>query len=138
MSKRLAVALLAAAAVALVPAGAAAVSPTIRLAIVHYVRGCHVWSTDVKTLGPSLTLRIKAGMKVQIRVSCPMDFVFAQTGGPRVALGDPRVHAGTLKTIVFPKRGVYRVRAKNVQSSAEVGLQTLGPDNTLTLTVIVS
>ena len=38
---------------------------------------------------------------------------------------------------MFRKAGVYRLTAKNVQSSAEVGLQTLGPDNTLTLTVVV-
>lgn len=140
MSRRLALALLAAAAVVVAPAGAAAVSPTVRLSIVHVVQGCHVWAdaTGVKAFGPTKTLRVKAGTKLVIRVSCPMDFDFVQTAGPKLALGDKRLRTGTQKTILFPRRGTYRLRGKNVQSSAERGLQTLGPDNTLTLIVIAT
>jgi hypothetical protein len=39
--------------------------------------------------------------------------------------------------IAFPRSGVYRLTAKNVQTPSEVGLQTLGSDNVLTLTVVV-
>jgi len=35
------------------------------------------------------------------------------------------------------RKGVYRLKAVNVESSAQQGLQTLGPDNTLVLTVRV-
>ena len=66
-----------------------------------------------------------------------MDFDFSQTTGPKLALGDVRTHTGTVRTIVFKKAGVYKLRAKNVQSSEEQGLQTLGADNALTLTVVV-
>lgn len=56
---------------------------------------------------------------------------------PRLALGSARVSSGTTRTVVFRKAGVYRLVARNVQSSEEVGLQELGDDNTLRLTVRV-
>lgn len=123
--------------IAAVPVGtAAAASPTFRLSIVHTVSGCHVWFTT-KMLGPSLRVKVKPGTRVVLRPSCPMDFDLAQTAGPRLALGSPRLLRGTSRTIVFRTKGVYRITATNVQSPAEVGLQTLGPDNHLTLTVVV-
>jgi hypothetical protein len=125
-------------ALAAVPAGGAAIaSPTIRMAIVHVVRGCHAWSTATKIVGPSRTLTVARGTRLVVRANCPMDFVFAQTAGPKLNLGTGRTYAGTTRTIVFGKTGVYKLRAKNVQSSEEQGLVTLGPDHVLTLTVRV-
>jgi hypothetical protein len=115
-------------------AGAATLSPTVRVSIVHFFRGCHVWSLGQK---PSARIAIKLGTKLAIRDSCPMDFDFAQLGGPKLELGDPLTHQGTVRTIVFPRRGRYTLQATNVQSSADQGLQTLGTDNVLKLTVVV-
>ena len=124
------------AALALAPAAIA--SPTMRLAIVHFVRGCHVWGTvDGQPLGPTRTLTLARGAKLQIRVSCPMSFDFSQLAGPRLDLGDPRSLPGTVRTIVFAKAGLYRLQAVNVETSSDAGLQTLGADNTLRLTVRV-
>jgi len=111
-------------------------SKTVRLTIIHTVRGCHVWQSS-HDLGPAGSVTLARGGKLVLRVSCPMNFTLTQTRGPRVALGNPVVSTGTSRTILFPKRGVYVLRAVNVQSSADMGLQTLGPDNTLTLTVRV-
>jgi hypothetical protein len=118
------------------PVGAIAAStPTFRMSIVHYVRGCHVWKvTGLR--GAKTTVTVKRGTRVQIRLSCPMDFDFRQLRGPRLALGNPRTTTGTSRTIVFRKAGTYVVTATNVQSSAEQGLQTLGADSILTLTVV--
>jgi len=121
--------------IVLAVAPAAAASPTVRLAILHTVRGCHVWSTTGKA---SATMTVKRGARVVIRASCPMDFDFLQTAGPKLALGDARTHAGTMRTIVFAKRGLYKLVVTNVQTPEEQGLQTLGPTNTLTLTVRVT
>ena len=137
-ARRLGLALVAAAILAVVPiGGAAAASPTFRMSIIHYVSGCHVWGVGSKTLGPTAKVTLKRGTQLVIRPTCPMDFDFVQTAGPKLALGDPRTVRGTARTIVFRKAGVYRITAKNVQTSEEAGLQTLGPDNTLTLTVVV-
>jgi len=121
-----------------VPLGvAAAVSPTVRLTIVHTVSGCHVWQIGSKAPSPSARIVVKRGTRLQIRASCPMDFDFRQVSGPALALGAKRTYAGTTRTIVFRRAGVYRLAATNVQSSVERGLETLGPDNGLLLTVVV-
>jgi hypothetical protein len=112
-------------------------SKTISLAIVHAVSGCHVWQTT-RSLGPSGTLTLQPGGKIVLRVNCPMDFTITQLRGPKLALGDPTMHTGTTRTLVFVKRGTYVLRAVNLQTSADAGLQTLGTDNVLTLTVKVS
>lgn len=124
-------------AIALSAFAVAAPSKTVRLEIIHTFRGCHVWQST-HDLGAAGTLRLRRGDRVTIRVSCPMDFRVSQRRGPRLSLGDPVFHTGTQRTIVFPKRGVYVIVGANVQSSAEVGLQTLGADNTLTLKIVVS
>jgi hypothetical protein len=66
-----------------------------------------------------------------------MDFELTQVRGPRIALGAPRIVRGSSRVITFRRSGVYRLTAKNVQTSADVGLQTLGLDNVLMLTVVV-
>jgi hypothetical protein len=112
-------------------------SKTVQLTIVHTVQGCHVWQAAAHTLGATAKVTVPRGGKVTVRISCPMDFTLHQVGGPRIALGDPTLHTGTQRTFAFPRKGVYVLRATNVQSSADMGLQTLGPDNALTLTVTV-
>jgi hypothetical protein len=108
----------------------------VRLSIAHTLHGCHVWVSN-RVLGPSATITIRRGMRLVIRPTCPMDFDLAQVRGPRIGLGTPRIVRGSSRVITFPRSGVYRLTAKNVQASADVGLQTLGPDNVLVLTIVV-
>jgi hypothetical protein len=136
--RRLLCSLVAVVGLGVVPTGGAAiVSPTIRMAIVHVVHGCHAWSTATRIVGPTRRMTVARGTRLVVRVNCPMDFVFVQTAGPKLKLGTGRSYAGTRRTIVFAKAGLYKLKAKNVQTSEERGLDTLGPDNTLTLTVRV-
>jgi len=121
-----------------VPTGGAIASPTVRLGIAHVAAHCHVWSTSTKTLGPATKITVRRGTSIVIRSDCPMDFDFAQTRGPRLALGDPRTYAGSTRTITFRKIGIYGLTARNVQTPEERGLVTLGAPNTLTLTVVVT
>lgn len=116
---------------------AVAASPTLRAAIVHTLRGCHVWSIAGKPAAADATVKVARGTRLAIRVSCPMDFDVTQVRGPALALGSARFYTGTTRTIVFRRPGTYRLRARNVQSSEQAGLQTLGPDNVPTLTVVV-
>jgi hypothetical protein len=134
---RLVLVVLVAALTVVAPAGAAAASPTIRLAIAHVARHCHVWRTSRKTLGASTRITVPRGTRLVLRSDCPMDFDYAQTRGPKLVLGNPRTLAGTSRTIVFGKAGLYRLTATNVQTPEERGLVTLGEPNTLTLTVVV-
>jgi len=124
--------------VGLALAPTALASPAVRLTIVHFFRGCHVWGTvDGQPLGPTRTLTLQRGARIEIRINCPMSFVFSQQAGPALALPDPRSAPGTVRTIVFAKAGLYRLQAVNVETAAQQGLQTLGADNTLRLTVLV-
>ena len=119
------------------PGSAAVASATVRLVISHVFENCHVWTIATRELGASAKIVVKRGTKVVIRSDCPMDFDFVQTKGPRLALSDPRTYAGSSRTIVFRKAGVYRLTATNVQTPEERGLTTLGDPNTLSLTVVV-
>jgi hypothetical protein len=110
---------------------------TASVSIVHTIRGCHIWALGAKQLGPTATITLKKGTKVKLRVTCPMDFDLRQIRGPKVRLGPARFYAGTTRVIVFRKAGVYRFVGTNVQTSEEVGLQTLGADNTLRLKIRV-
>lgn len=102
-------------------------------------RGCHVWTLGQaqKQLGPSAIVTVKPGTKLKLRVNCPMDFDLVQVAGPTIPLGGTRFYAGSTRVLVFKKPGVYRFTGKNVQTSDEVGLQTLGDDNGLKLTIRV-
>ena len=134
--RKLAVIVILAAVAALAPAAVA--SPTVRMTIVHFMRGCHVWGTnDGRPLGRTRRISLTRGSKLVIRDNCPMSFDFRQVAGPKLALGNPRTYPGTTRTIVFRKAGLYRFKAVNVETSEQMGLQTLGPDNTLVLTVRV-
>jgi hypothetical protein len=125
------------------PGSTAVGTATVRLVISHVFEHCHVWSmatkplAAMKELGPSAKIVVKPGTHVVIRSDCPMDFDFRQTKGPRLALGDPRTYAGSGRTIVFRKAGLYRLTVTNVQTPEERGLTTLGATNTLALTVVV-
>src|SRR5215471_1784245 len=119
------------------PTVGTAASKTFRLTIAHVVAHCHVWQTTKSILGPTLRITVTRGTRIVIRPDCPMDFAFAQTKGPKLALGDPRTYAGTARTITLRKAGVYRLTVTNVQTPEERGLTVLGGTNTLTLTVVV-
>jgi len=81
--------------------------------------------------------RVRVSKPRNMRVSCPVDFEFSQTAGPKVDLGEGRTLAGTTRRILFRRPGIYKLVAKNVQTSTEAGLQTFGEDNALSLTVRV-
>lgn len=115
----------------------AAPAKTVQVAIVHAVHGCHIWHTT-RDVGPTLAVKLPRGGRLQLRVNCPMDFRIVQVKGRPVALGDPTFYTGTTRTIAFPRPGVYVFSGTNLESSAERGLPTLGPDNVLRLTVTVT
>lgn len=136
--RKLTLILLGAFALVAAPGGAAVVaSPTLRTALIHTLRGCHVWSFAGKRPAPDAAVTVARGTRLAIRITCPMDFDVVKVRGPALAVGPTRFYAGTTRTIVFRRPGTYRLRARNIQTPEEAGLQTLGPDNVPTLTVVV-
>ena len=134
--KKLALIVILATVAAIAPAAAA--SPTVRMTIMHFFQGCHVWGTNLgQPLGATRRISLTHGSKIVIRDNCPMSFDFSQVAGPKLALGNPRTYPGTTRTIVFRRVGLYRLKVVNVETSEEMGLETLGPDNKLVLIVRV-
>jgi hypothetical protein len=135
--RKLVLSLVVAAGLSIVPTAAA--SQTVRLTLLHVVQGCHVWATaDSRPLGATRTIVLRRGGKIEIRVSCPMAFDVKQIAGPKLTSGPGRWETGTSHTLAFARNGVYKFKALNVQTSQEMNLQTLGPDNTPLLIVRVS
>jgi hypothetical protein len=135
--KRFAFVLITALALVAAPGGVAvAASPSLRTAIVHTLRGCHVWSIAGKPKGPSAAVTVARGTRMAIRITCPMEFELTQVRGRPLPLGASTWQAGTTRYVVFRKPGTYKLRARNLQTPEQVGLQTLGPDNTPTLTIV--
>src|SRR5690349_10515469 len=82
----------------------AVASPTIRLAIVHVLHGCHGWDGG----GPARTLTVKRGTKLEVRVNCSMSFDVVQLAGPSLGV-EGRWMPGTSRTLRFAKAGVYKL-----------------------------
>jgi hypothetical protein len=122
------------AAVLVVGQAGAARSPTV-LEIKHFFRGCHVFSKNEQ---PAVNLRLRKGDRIRLVDHDVMDFDVTQTAGPRVPLADPRLRRSEIRLLAFRKAGLYRFEGRNVQTSEELGLQTLGPDNTLRIVVRVA
>lgn len=100
----------------------------IVLSLIHVMHGCHVWGTaDGRPLGVNRTIVVKPGARVQIQITCPMDF----------DVHGERWRTGTVHTLTFKRRGTYHYTFVNVQTPEERGLETLGPTNHPKLTVIV-
>jgi hypothetical protein len=129
------VGLLAICAATLVVVQSGAARPPAMLEIKHFFRGCHVFAKNEK---PAVSLRLRKGDRIQLVDHDPMDFDIVQTAGPRVPLADPRLRRSEVRMLAFRKAGLYRFEAANVQTSEELGLQTLGPDNTLKIVVRVA
>lgn len=120
---------------ALAVSQAGAARPPTVLEIKHYFRGCHVFSKNEQ---PVVNVRLRKGDRIQLVDHDPMDFDVTQTAGRRVGLADPRLRRSEVRLLVFRKAGLYRFELKNVQTSEELGLQTLGQDNTLRIVVRVA
>lgn len=132
-------ALVAALAAALAPAALAAPAPAparVQVEITHAVRGCHQWGRGQAKFGAAYKTAVRAGGRVDVRESEQMTFDVTQLAGPAIALGDQLV-PGETQSFVFAKPGTYRLKLVNTERSTDVGLQSLGEDNVLTLTVVV-
>lgn len=126
--------------VALAAAGTAqaATKPPARvqIQIVHALRGCHQWGNGVATFGAAYNATVRTGGRVDVRESEQMIFDVTQLAGPAIDTGDQLV-PGETQSFRFAKPGTYRLQLVNTERSTDVGLQSLGDDNVLTLTVRV-
>jgi hypothetical protein len=128
----------------------AAAGPT--LVIRHQVRGCHSWSLNGGPYKAATTLHVRRGTTLKVVDNDIMPHLLVQTGGPKAVLrkvpsstADVKTplrgsglmaHLGASVTVRFPKAGVYRFTTKAGEDYVEA--KTIGEDNVLRLTVVVS
>ena len=107
-----------------------------KLTILHVQRGCHVWS-DGTAQTPMLQLTMQRGQMLQILNQDVDMHRMVELSGPGMMLGGP-MKTGQTQSLTFSQPGTYGFDTK---SSAMMGMPeaaTIGPDNTLRLTVVVS
>ena len=122
-------------------AGTASASPAPAhdsLLIRHQMRGCHSWSANggAFKLNQSVTLRHGGFLAVTNNDIMPHTLVLSS--GPSLRIAHPKLgHMGASLKITLTKPGVYHFTTKTGEDYM-AGMKTIGADNVLKLTVIVS
>jgi hypothetical protein len=108
------------------------------LLIVHANRGCHVWSLNGDASGVRQVARLQHGNGLTVIDRDVMPHRLVEVSGPAAVIhGAAMGHMNARATVVFPRPGVYRFTTRPGEDYTS-GITTVGPDNTLRLTVDVS
>ena len=111
---------------------------TASLVIQHQTRGCHAWSLNGLPYAAGQTANLEHGNGITVTNNDVMPQKLVQTGGTAVRIaGAAMNHPGAKATLVFPVAGRYTFTTKAGEDYTS-GIETIGPDNTLRLMVIVS
>lgn len=116
-------------------AAPASSATTRTLAIQHVLKGCHVWS-DGRRQAASMSVRMQRGERLQIIDQDIDPHGLVQVAGPKIAIHG-HMMMGQKQTIDFVQPGLYRFRTKVIEMGMSMNVRTIGPDNTLRLTVSV-
>jgi hypothetical protein len=120
-----------------VPAGAAKAPVQIR--IQHQVQGCHSWSVANGPFTAAQTFHARAGTAFTVTNNDVMPHTLVQLAGPRVVLSHPRMgHMSAKASLTLRTPGVYRFTTKAGEDYPGIHVKTMGKDNVLRLTVVVS
>ena len=144
-------------------APAALAGPAATLTIHHQLRGCHAWSLNGGRDVVNQTLHLRAGGALTVANFDLMPHRLLQLAGPTLRIrnlaaatptpmmpgmgGMPMMGSRTARAgmmngmgaatrVVFARPGLYRFTTKAGEDYM-AGVRTVGPDNTLRLTVVV-
>lgn len=106
-----------------------------KLTIQHVQKGCHVWS-DGSRRAASMRLDLSRGARLRIFDQDIDPHGLVQVAGPKLSFKG-HMMMGQSQTITFTKPGLYRLKNKVVEMGPMMEVKTIGPDNTLHLTVSV-
>ncbi len=106
----------------------------------HQRHGCHTWSVNGGPFRASQTIHLARGGTVTIVNKDVMPQVLGQKSGPSVReSGNTKLNTlGASVKVTFTKAGTYRFATKAGEDYPGMNRPTVGEDNNLTLTVIVS
>ncbi|MDX6487282.1 MAG: hypothetical protein QOF43_2435 [Gaiellaceae bacterium] len=130
-------------AVSLVFAGAASATTApghATLQIRHQTHGCHAWSVNGGAFKAAQRITLKHGGSLAVKNDDIMPHTLVLTSGPTLRIGHAKLeHVGESLRLVLNKPGVYHFTTKAGEDYASMhGMKTIGEDNILRLTVVVS
>jgi len=106
-----------------------------QLRILHVTKGCHVWSNGRKqAAGAKLILR--RGTRLTVTNQDLDAHQLIKLTGPAVKLG-PKMGINGKVTVLFKKKGVYRLKSRRTEIAGVPDLDTIGVDNTLAMVIVV-
>jgi plastocyanin len=119
-------------------ASAASSAGHASLLIRHQVRGCHSWSVNGGAFKPSQSINLRRGGWLTVTDNDIMSHKLVETSGPTLRIAHPTLsHTGATLKVTFLKPGVYHFTTKPGEDYM-AGMKTIGEDNVLRLTVVVS
>jgi hypothetical protein len=137
----------------LATATASSPAKSATLVIRHQVRGCHTWSLNGGAFKPTQVVHLARGGTITIVDNDVMAHKLVQTKGPRVSMRKvastmmdmsheftgPGVmaHMGASLQVTFAHPGVYTFTTRAGEDYMK-GMETVGDDYVLRLTVVVS
>jgi plastocyanin len=146
-------AMLAVASAGAMGASASAAGSGSTLVIRHQLHGCHSWSANGDGYKPSQSITLRRGGSLSVTNNDVMPHKLVETSGPAVTFTRLKIgmgmglkgtfgpamlaHMGSSSKITFSKPGVYKFTTKAGEDFMS-GIKTIGEDNVLRLTVIVS
>jgi plastocyanin len=121
-------------------AAAAATGGHASLLIRHQVRGCHAWSVDGGAFKTTQTLKVRHGSVLVVTNNDIMPHTLVLTSGPKVRIARPRLgHMGASLALTLARPGTYHFTTKPGEDYPGMdGMKTIGEDNVLRVTVVVS
>ena len=130
-------ALVAVAVAVALPAGAARAPVQVR--IQHELHGCHAWSVANGTFAAKQLFHAHPGTALTFTNNDVMPHTLVQLAGPRIVLTHPRMgHMSATTALTLRTPGTYRFTTKAGEDYPGVHVKTIGEDNVLRLTVVVS
>ena len=105
-----------------------------RVTVQHVTQGCHELSIGARH-GTALKLTVARDKAIGVFNMDGDSFRIVQVSGPKIATG-PRVTTGLMNVLAFERAGRYVFSVVGV-SKGQLRERTLGPDNTLRLTIRV-
>ena len=136
--KRMPILIALALALGLASAASASSAGHASLLIRHQTHGCHAWSLNGGAFKASQSITLRRGGWLTVTDNDVMSHKLVETSGPILRIAHPTLsHAGATLKVTFLKPGVYHFTTKAGEDYM-AGVKTIGEDNVLRLTVVVS
>jgi plastocyanin len=121
-------------------ASAAAAPGHDSLLIRHQMRGCHSWSANGGAFKLSQSVTLRHGGWLAVTNNDIMPHTLVLTSGPKVRIARPRLgHMGASLALTLARPGTYHFTTKPGEDYPGMdGMKTIGEDNVLRVTVVVS